>query len=207
MSQNLAYQKNIHREALAAYGDGTCACCGTSENLSLDHISGDGAEQREELFGDRRIGGYRFYLWLRRNGYPPGLQVLCRRCNHSKAKTGRCQLLHDGPEGFKRCSHPRHEGENPLPLDRFYRNPDAPDGRLTRCKSCHQRDDPARRPRKGYRRGEQSITRAVLTRENVLDCRQRVRNGEKQSALAREYGVSPMTMSDVIRRVTWAWLE
>lgn len=202
-----AYQRRIHEEALAAYGDGTCACCGTTEDLSLDHINGDGAEQREAMYGNRRNGGYRFYLWLRRNGYPPGYQVLCRRCNHSKAKTDRCQLIHSSLNGVKRCSDPDHQGPNPLPLDEFHRGGASPDGRQTRCKECWRRTDPVRRPRKGRRRGEQNVTRAVLNEEIVLQCRERARNGESQAALAREFHVSAMTMSDAIRGRTWAWIE
>lgn len=147
------YRHRIHAEALAAYGDGTCACCGAAENLSLDHIDGNGADHREQLFGNRRKGGYRFYLWLRKNGYPPGYQVLCRPCNHSKAKTGRCQLVHDATAGdVKRCSHPGHEGPNPIPRDLFYRKATSPDGCTTWCRACVKRDDPVRRPRKTGKR-------------------------------------------------------
>lgn len=52
--------------------------------LSIDHVDGNGAEHRMELFGNRRVGGYRFYLWLKRNDYPDNFQVLCFSCQFRK---------------------------------------------------------------------------------------------------------------------------
>lgn len=204
--QARAYRARIHAEVLAHYGD-RCACCGTTEDLSIDHVNGDGAAHTEEVFGSKRIRGYRFYLWLRKNDYPPGYQVLCRPCNHSKAGTNRCWLNHGQfPADMKLCNHSRHEGPNPLPVSEFYlmgkrRNP--------KCKSCWRRDDPVRRPRKGTppgRRGD-SHPGAVMTAEIVLSCRRRVRDGETQTALAREYGVTVATMNDAVHGRTWAWLQ
>jgi hypothetical protein len=37
----------------------------------------------------RQIGGCGyFYRWLRKNGFPPGFQVLCYNCNQGKALGG-----------------------------------------------------------------------------------------------------------------------
>lgn len=72
-----------------------CACCGSTEKPSIDHVNNDGAQHREELFGNKRHGsGSRFYLWLTRNGFPDGYQTLCMSCNHSKAYGGVCRLMH-----------------------------------------------------------------------------------------------------------------
>lgn len=205
-----AYERSVHDKVLSHYGT-ACACCGATEDLSIDHVSGDGAEHGDLLFGDKRARGYRFHLWIIRNGFPDGFQVLCRPCNHSKAKTSRCWLRHGRfPEGLKLCNNTRHEGPNPVPLEDFYRNRQGTDGRLPQCKACQQRDDPVRRPRKGVNkvilRGEQCYS-AVLTAEIVLACRERRRGGETVTALAREFGVSVMTMSDALRGRTWKWLE
>jgi hypothetical protein len=76
---------------LAHYGE-QCACCGTTENLSVDHIDGTGDVHREELFGNSRRGGGAFYDWLIKNGFPPGYQILCMPCNNSKGRGERCRL-------------------------------------------------------------------------------------------------------------------
>src|SRR5262245_1011409 len=78
-----AYQARLRLAALSHYsgGDVRCACCGEKELvfLVLDHIEGDGKAHRSRLgtYG----GGLMFYLTLRKEGYPPGLRVLCYNCN------------------------------------------------------------------------------------------------------------------------------
>ncbi len=83
------------RAAVFGYYGWACACCCSTENLTIDHIGGDGGQHREELFG-RRDGGIagKFYNWLRDNGFPDGFQTLCRPCNSSKRDRPRCQLDH-----------------------------------------------------------------------------------------------------------------
>ena len=54
------------------YGQ-ACACCGTAENLSIDHVNGDGTEHRMELFGSSNVSTG-MYLWLIRNGFPAGFR-------------------------------------------------------------------------------------------------------------------------------------
>ena len=78
---------------LSHYGT-TCACCGAVENLTIDHVNGDGAQHRQELYGDPQQGSNRFYVWLIRQGFPAGYQTLCRRCNSSKRSGERCRLDH-----------------------------------------------------------------------------------------------------------------
>ena len=67
---------------------------GTTENLSLDHVNGDGARHRKEL--GCRENGLAVYRWLVRNDYPqePPIQLLCKPCNSSKNRGDRCYLVH-----------------------------------------------------------------------------------------------------------------
>jgi len=69
-------------EVISHYSDGemTCAKCGFSDlrALSIDHISGDGANHKRSRKGD-------LYGWLRKHKYPSGFQVLCMNCQFIKA--------------------------------------------------------------------------------------------------------------------------
>lgn len=82
--------KRIKIESLTAYGGCICVCCGETryEFLQLDHTNGDGATQRKQIGKTGR--GQGFYLWLKRNGYPPGLRVLCSNCNSARGFYGYC---------------------------------------------------------------------------------------------------------------------
>lgn len=70
----------IRDEVFAAYGN-ICAVCGESHPafLAIDHINGGGAAQRRVTGG-----GHRLYLWLRKNNFPSGYQVLCHNHNWLK---------------------------------------------------------------------------------------------------------------------------
>ena len=76
-------QDRIRREVYAAYGT-ICARCGEAETkfLSIDHINNDGAEERRS--GKYGSSGSAFYLWLRKNSFPAGYQVLCMNCQVGK---------------------------------------------------------------------------------------------------------------------------
>jgi hypothetical protein len=78
------YQTKL--EVLQAYG-GHCVCCGESapEFLSLDHVNGDGAEDRK-----KGLKGTRIYRWAKANGYPKTFQLLCHSCNQAKGKGKEC---------------------------------------------------------------------------------------------------------------------
>lgn len=69
------YRKN----ALDAYGGQICVKCGDTRFavLTFHHTNHDGAEHRRNGVGS----GLSFILWLRRNNYPEGFQVLCQNCN------------------------------------------------------------------------------------------------------------------------------
>lgn len=83
-------RKQVRLDALVHYSKGAmcCACCGEGivEFLALDHIKGDGGQVRKRQGGS----GHTYYKWLKRNGYPPGLQVLCHNCNCAKGFYGKC---------------------------------------------------------------------------------------------------------------------
>jgi len=74
------------REAFDAYGGPVCVCCKEDEYdfMTIDHINGGGGAHRKE------IGNYSIYFWLKKNGYPPGFQVLCFSCNFAKGHFGMC---------------------------------------------------------------------------------------------------------------------
>lgn len=73
------------RKALEAYG-GCCVCCGVADEvfLAFDHVSGGGGEhRRQESIVDMAI-------WLVKQGFPEGFQILCHNCNYAKHQLGRC---------------------------------------------------------------------------------------------------------------------
>ncbi|SRR6266496_1181090 len=89
-----SYRARLRALIFGHYGT-ACACCGTAENLTIDHVNGVGAQHRLELYGrSQGYGGPRFYAWLARQGFPAGYATLCRPCNSSKRKGERCRLDH-----------------------------------------------------------------------------------------------------------------
>jgi hypothetical protein len=82
----------LRRRVFEVYGR-ACRCCGSVRNLTLDHIDGNGAQHRRELFG-RQTSGVHLYAVLVRKGCPPGYQTLCAPCNRSKGSGDRCRIDH-----------------------------------------------------------------------------------------------------------------
>lgn len=87
------FRRRLRLACLAAYGN-ACACCGESSErfLTIDHVNNDGAAHRRSLRGGGRPqagAGNNTYPWLRKNGFPPGFQILCWNCNWAK-KSGPC---------------------------------------------------------------------------------------------------------------------
>ena len=78
-------------EALTHYGGNPprCACCDENhlQFLALDHVNGGGSAHIRSIPGG---GGTSFIMWLRRNNFPPGFQVLCHNCNCAKGFYGSC---------------------------------------------------------------------------------------------------------------------
>lgn len=89
--------RKLKHEVFAHYGGPRCACCGETglAFLSLDHVAGNGAEQRKEL----GLTGLKFYRWLKKQGFPSGFQVLCMGCNWAKRRHRFCphQLIREKP--------------------------------------------------------------------------------------------------------------
>jgi hypothetical protein len=87
-----AYQKVRYKRlrlfALQKYSIGgiQCSCCGEKEIrfLCIDHVNGGGTKHRES------IGRSNTYMWLKKNNYPKGFQVLCANCNMAKRENGIC---------------------------------------------------------------------------------------------------------------------
>lgn len=88
------YRDHLRSQVFGHYGR-ECACCGTTDRLSIDHINGDGKTHRVALFGRERESTA-LYRWLINEGFPEGFQILCNRCNSSKHCGDRCRLDH-GP--------------------------------------------------------------------------------------------------------------
>jgi hypothetical protein len=87
--------KKLKHQVIEAYG-GYCFCCGEADLrfLTIDHVANDGAAHRRQIAAERGLknsrvgGGNHMYRWLRDNGYPPGIQVLCANCNFGKQWNG-----------------------------------------------------------------------------------------------------------------------
>lgn len=87
-------RRDADRNAVFAHYGETCACCGGAESLTIDHVNGDGARHRQELFGDSSNFSHDTYRWLIENDFPEGFQTLCKSCNASKGGGERCRLNH-----------------------------------------------------------------------------------------------------------------
>jgi hypothetical protein len=137
--------KAVHAQVIAHYG-AACACCGTTERLTIDHVNGGGTAQLRDQFNYSAV---RFYRWLVSQGFPPGFQTLCQPCNSSKNDGPACRLDHSLPPGVKRCGKCGH----PKPASEFYRHG-------SWCKTCWRGRDrtqeyaEAREARAARRRGE-----------------------------------------------------
>ena len=83
----------LRAAAFGHYGE-CCACCGSTRQLTIDHINGDGRAHRDSLSSTTRLTGQAFYFWLLGNGFPEGFQTLCAPCNVSKGTGECCRLVH-----------------------------------------------------------------------------------------------------------------
>ena len=80
------YRRKLKNEVFSHYGGPICAHCGLTAEaaLSIDHIAGGGNKHRKEIGAP----SHSFYVWLRKNGFPPGFQVLCMSCQFIKKEKG-----------------------------------------------------------------------------------------------------------------------
>lgn len=79
------YNRKQRMVVIEKYG-GECVCCGQSERkfLEIDHINNDGAKHRRDM------GSSRIVMWLIKNDFPKGFQLLCSNCNMAKGRWGEC---------------------------------------------------------------------------------------------------------------------
>lgn len=83
-----SYKKN--RKVAIEYYGGMCSCCGETqyEFLTFDHVNGKTEEDKKKP--RHLMGGAYLYLWLKKNNYPEGFQILCYNCNCAKGYYGQC---------------------------------------------------------------------------------------------------------------------
>lgn len=142
-SQRAEYVKRKHAERRAKVFErlgGKCECCGESDQafLTIDHINGDGADQRRKHTGQQNI-----YTWLVGNKFPPGFRILCANCNHgARLNAGICphqngsQTIAQASRGKRpeapETLHERHDIVEPMPKgiadlsETFHDNPSWP---------------------------------------------------------------------------------
>lgn len=79
---------SVKDDVFNAYGGYICTCCGETEPLfmCIDHINGGGEIHRTSIGVGSR--GRNMYVWLKKNGFPSGFQVLCQNCNIGKHLNG-----------------------------------------------------------------------------------------------------------------------
>ena len=87
-SHKAKYTRKVKAVCFTHYG-GKCNCCGEScmEFLTIDHINGGGTKHRKSLGIPT---GFPFYIWLIKNNFPEGFQVLCYNCHMAKTYYGYC---------------------------------------------------------------------------------------------------------------------
>jgi len=95
-----ARRRKNRLDALTAYSEGVphCLHCGETqiEFLTLDHISG-----RESMGHAKHVKGKSLYSRLRREGYPPGMQILCWNWNEIKGKADQWKKSPKTKDGIK----------------------------------------------------------------------------------------------------------
>lgn len=84
-------RRAANRAAVLDHYGRSCACCGATGQLTIDHVNGNGAEHRAAA-GIRT--GTETMEWLVRNGLPAGFQTLCHPCNASKQRGESCRIDH-----------------------------------------------------------------------------------------------------------------
>lgn len=131
--QRRALEAALREQVFAHYGQ-HCACCGTADDLSIDHMNGGGTRHRQEVFpatDGSHVNAARFYAWIVREGFPPGLQTLCVPCNSSKSEGAHCTLWHGDPSLARctRCSEVKA-------LDQFAPLRHKRNGRGSWCMQC-----------------------------------------------------------------------
>jgi len=81
LSQIRIRNAKLFKQCLDHYGH-ICRLCGSTKNLSMDHIGGNNGESPK--------AGARLWRWIIKHSFPPGFRTLCRACNVRDAKL-RCK--------------------------------------------------------------------------------------------------------------------
>jgi len=76
-----------------------CHCCGLNshiEFLTVDHIAGrqemDSEPELKKLKYMSKLSGTALVIWIIKNNFPKGFQILCHNCNQTKGYYGQCPL-------------------------------------------------------------------------------------------------------------------
>jgi hypothetical protein len=76
-----------------------CNCCGLNshiEFLTVDHIVGrqemDFEPELKKLKYMSKLSGTALVIWIIKNNFPKGFQILCHNCNQTKGYYGQCPL-------------------------------------------------------------------------------------------------------------------
>lgn len=86
------YQSRVIAEALQAYGEGRCECCGTDRAVVLMLT----AAGKTAATGGWSGGGFPKAFRLRQQGWPEGWRVVCANCRLAETRAGRCDCSDDG---------------------------------------------------------------------------------------------------------------
>lgn len=98
-ARKAAYLRDLRarrRERVLDHYGRACACCGSTDDPTIDHANGDGQQHMAESFGSTTASSS-FYAWLIASGFPEGFQTLCRPCNSSKKRFRDCLLHRKAP--------------------------------------------------------------------------------------------------------------
>lgn len=82
------YKTDVKIKVFSHYCGGEIRCkCGCTDmrSLTVDHINGGGEKHRKTI---NVSGSYHMCLWLRKNEYPEGYQILCMNCQWEKSHVG-----------------------------------------------------------------------------------------------------------------------
>ena len=76
-----------------------CNCCGLNshiEFLTVDHIAGrqemDSEPELKKLKYMSKLSGTALVIWIIKNNFPKGFQILCHNCYQTKGYYGQCPL-------------------------------------------------------------------------------------------------------------------
>ena len=88
------YSKNLSHSDVPC-----CNCCGLNshiEFLTIDHIAGrremDSEHNLKNLKYTPKLSGTALVIWIIKNNFPKGFQILCHNCNQTKGYYGKCPL-------------------------------------------------------------------------------------------------------------------